>query len=192
MIRSAHLAISLALAAAACRGQDAPPQPPEPKVAAAPPSAAPPEKQTMPSDADTHLRQLSDPDEAVRARAAVALHAMSHPGALDACIRTLDDAADELHNDRTPAVQCLVEIGAPALPSLYAPLAADQDMTRLHAQRAVEGITRRMLGFDGRAWKTGSADAWITWWGTIGYAYDAGPDQRKQAIDRLRAWAAAH
>ena len=52
-------------------------------------------------------------------KAAQALHARKHPRALEACVRTIDDGADELHLDRTPAVRCLVEIGEPALAALF-------------------------------------------------------------------------
>ena len=140
------------------------------------------------SDADLYLTQLGDPDEAVRARAATALHGMKHPQALDACLRTIDDAADPLHADRTPSVQCLIERGEPALPRLLERLTAGERMTRLHAQRAVEGITRRMHGFDGRAWTTGTADEWVAWWTTIAYEPDATPASRAAAVERLRAW----
>lgn len=143
------------------------------------------------SEADVHLRALDDPDEAVRARAAAALHAMEHPGALAACLRTIDDAADPLHADRTPSVQCLIELGPPALPALLDLLGAGDRMTRLHAQRAVEGITRRMHGFDGRAWTGGTAEAWIAWWTSIGYENDADDAARAAGVQRLRAWAAA-
>jgi hypothetical protein len=182
---------ALVLAASACGGHDAAGA--SRPAGSAVPSNSAPEDETMAgtTDAEIYRRQLHDKDEAVRAKAAVALKAMNDPGALDACILTLDDAADDLHNDRTPAVQCLIEIGPPALPRLWQPLAAAEAMTRLHAQRAVEGITRRMLGFDGHEWKTGSADDWIAWWGTMGYAYDAPADTRAQAIERLRTWAAS-
>jgi HEAT repeat protein len=181
----------LAMAASSCHTEDAARSPADtpPQRAAALPENNTMTKTTNPSD---YRRQLDDPDEAVRAKAALALHAMNDPGALDACMKTLDDAADPLHNDRTPAVQCLVEIGPRALPSLFAPLAAADSMTRLHAQRAVEGITRRMQGFDGREWKTGTADDWIAWWEKIDYAYDAPADARAAAIERLHAWVNAH
>ena len=134
------------------------------------------------------LADLRSGDPATRARAAVALHQRRHPQALAACLQTLDDAADELHLDRTPAVQCLIELGAPALQPLLAPLQSPAAMTRLHAQRAVEGITRRRHGFDGRAWPPGALDRWLKFWEGIGYDSKAAAPQRAAAIARLESW----
>ena len=82
-----------------CRQRDSGPSP---QVHGVPDSAAPPRDHppiaapTPPkdppmqpaSDADVYLTQLGDPDEAMRARAATALHGMKHPQ-LDACLRTI-------------------------------------------------------------------------------------------------------
>lgn len=133
------------------------------------------------------LADLDSPDENVRAEAAVALHRMGHPRALEACLRTLDDAPDPLHADRTPAVQCLIEIGTPALAPLIDLLASNDRDTRMHAERAVQGITRRRFGFDGFAWPEGAMERWMDWWSAIGYDINAAPPQRTLAVERLRA-----
>lgn len=179
----------LGMLALGCRAREAPGT--ERNLAPARPTdAALVEANVNSESPEQQIRQLDDPDERVRVKAVAALHAMNHPAALQACLKTLDDAPDSLHSDRTPAVRCLIEIGRPALAPLLDVLAAPSATTRLHAQRAVEGITRRMHGFDGKAWTGGTADDWIRWWGTIGYAHD-GPDAaRAAAIDRLRAWTA--
>jgi len=132
------------------------------------------------------LAQLDSPDPDVRARAATALHRAGHPRALEACLRTLDDAPDPLHADHTPSVQCLIESGARALPPLLELLDSERADTRMHAERAVMGITRRLAGFDGRAWPEGAMERWMAWWSGIGYDSDAGPAARAGAIDRLR------
>lgn len=142
----------------------------------------------MTSDADRYLGQLADPDEQVRARAAIALHRMNHPRALEACLRTLDDAPDSLHADRTPAVACLIEIGRPALAPLVDRLEAPDEQTRIHARRAVEGITRREFGFDGSTWSDTDRDRWLTWWASIGYDHAGSTANRAAAVARLRAW----
>src|SRR3954453_4329678 len=133
------------------------------------------------------LADIDSPDENVRAEAAAALHRMGHPRALEACLRTLNDAPDPLHADRTPAVQCLIEIGTPALAPLIDLLASDDRNTRMHAERAVQGITRRRFGFDGFAWPEGAMERWMDWWSAIGFDIDAPLPQRTLAVERLRA-----
>jgi hypothetical protein len=133
------------------------------------------------------LAGIDSPDEYVRAEAAVALHRMGHPRALEACLRTLNDAPDPLHADRTPAVQCLIEIGTPALAPLIDLLASDDRDTRMHAERAVQGVTRRRFGFDGFAWPEGAMERWMDWWDAIDYDSTAALPQRTLAVERLRA-----
>jgi hypothetical protein len=137
-------------------------------------------------DADALLADLDNTDENVRARAAVALHRLGHARALEACLRTLDDAPDPLHADRTPAVQCLIEIGEPALAPLIDRLASDDGDTRLHAERAVQGITRRRFGFDGFSWPDGAMKRWMDWWDGIGFESADVAHSRAAAIERLR------
>jgi hypothetical protein len=133
------------------------------------------------------LADLDSPDESVRARTAVALHRLGHPRALEACLRALDDAPDPLHADRTPAVQCLIEIGEPALFPLINRLASDDRDTRARAERAVQGITRRRFGFDGFAWPKGAMERWVDWWSAVDFDSAAAPVRRAEAIERLRA-----
>ncbi|HEX8167054.1 MAG TPA: DUF4157 domain-containing protein [Beijerinckiaceae bacterium] len=133
------------------------------------------------------LADLDSPDDNVRARAAVALHRLGHPRALEACLRALDDAPDPLHADRTPAVQSLIEIGEPALFPLIDRLQSDDRDTRMRAERAVQGITRRRFGFDGLAWPEGAMERWMDWWSAVGFDSAAPPDRRAEAIVRLRA-----
>lgn len=106
-------------------------------------------------------------------------------------LAVLDEHPDKLHLDRTPAVGRLIEIGEPALAPLVEHLAHADWMHRQRAQRAVEGITRRVFGFDGSAWPEAALERWTTWWSSI--AYDARDDEpaRTAAIDRLRIWLAA-
>jgi hypothetical protein len=143
----------------------------------------------MTDDAST-LAKLDDPDEQVRVKAAQALHTRKHPSALEACVRTIDDGADELHMDRTPAVRCLVEIGEPALAPLFDLLLAPRELTRLRALRAIEGITVALPEFQAPDQQAREA-SWRAWWQTIGYAYNAEPAPRQDAVARLRAWVAA-
>jgi hypothetical protein len=104
-------------------------------------------------------------------------------------IRALDDDADELHADMTPAASALAEIGEPALPALLEPLAAAAELTRLHAQRALEGAIYRRHGFrPGRGFaEPAGEDAARRDLRAIGYEYDAGEEDRSAALGRLRA-----
>lgn len=104
---------------------------------------------------------------------------------------TIDDAADELHADRTPAVRCLIEIGEPALTPLLDVLLAPGELTRLRAQRAIDGITLALPDFgpDPQA-REASWRAWCQSMGYGSYAYNAASQPRHDAVARLRAWAA--
>ena len=103
-------------------------------------------------------------------------------------IAALDRDSDELHVDRTPAVARLIELGEPALVPLYDHLDHPDHLHRQRAQRAIEGITRRSFGFDGRAWPDGALDKWSDWWRSVAYDAEAGPAERAAAIARLRQW----
>jgi hypothetical protein len=106
-------------------------------------------------------------------------------------LAALDDGADKLHLDRTPAVYRLIELGEPALVPLCDHLDHADRLHRMRAQRAVEGITRRGFGFDGNAWPDGASDRWTAWWASIGYDSGSDATARAGAIERLRAWSRA-
>lgn len=106
---------------------------------------------------------------------------------IEAHIRALDEDADELHSDMTPAVSALAAIGEPALPALLEPLAAPGELTRLHAQRALEGVIYQRHGFrPGQGFPAGAEDAARADLLVIGYQYDADEASREAAIARLR------
>jgi hypothetical protein len=136
---------------------------------------------------DDLLRDLDSADEYVRAQAAVTLVARHHPRALEASLRTLDDAPEIAHADVTPAVWSLAGLGLPALQALLGPMDDPNPMTRLHAGRAAMEITKRQFGYDGRDWPEGGYTRWADWWLGIDSRYDAPPDARNAAIGRLRA-----
>lgn len=97
---------------------------------------------------DAFNRHLDDPDERVRASAAGGLTRLRAPNALAANLRTLDDAADPLHFDHTPAVAALGELGLVAVePLLRVFLESERRETRLHAGRALEAVIARRHGF---------------------------------------------
>jgi len=103
-------------------------------------------------------------------------------------LAALDRDPDGLHADRTPAVARLIELGEPALLPLCDQLDHPDQLHRMRAQRAVEGITRRSFGFDGHAWPDGALDTWSAWWQGIAYDAADSPGDRATAIARLQQW----
>jgi hypothetical protein len=134
---------------------------------------------------------LADADEAVRAYAARGLARLGDAAALDACLAALDDAAGPAHQDRTPAVDALGEMGLAAVPGLLDRLLADSDMTRLHAQRALESVLDRRHGFEpGRGFATPQheAAARAEWQANGDYDHAASATQRAAAVTLWRRW----
>ena len=142
-------------------------------------------------EAARYLADLENPDEYLRSEAALSLQRIGHPQAMEACLRTLNDGPDELHLDYTPAVRCLTEIGPPALEPLLPYLLRDEEITRMRAQRAVEGITIRLFKVNDENQAEVEA-RWRKWWKEMGYAYDGDPETRQTGVARLRAWVKSH
>jgi hypothetical protein len=140
-------------------------------------------------DAEALRKALDDPDERVRAEAAVGLAELGDPEALDALIRTIDDAPDPLHLDMTPAVGALGAFGPEALPRLLDLLDSPERLTRLHAQRALELAVYRSHGFvPGQGFPSDEAEqAAREELTSSGYAFDGEPAERDAAVERLRA-----
>ncbi|MEQ8755214.1 MAG: HEAT repeat domain-containing protein [Coleofasciculus sp. G1-WW12-02] len=135
-----------------------------------------------------YLQDLNSSDENVRVQAAQNLQKMGQPQALKACLKTINDAPDPLHLDMTPGVQCLRNIGKPALPPLLDYLNSEDEMTRMRAEKAVLWISKLYFGFDGQQWATDGLDVWSEWWQTIGYDAEATPAQRTEAVQRMKTW----
>lgn len=103
----------------------------------------------------------------------------------------LDREPDELHGDITPAVLALIELGWVAAPGLLERMLAESADTRLHAQRAFEGILMRDFGFvSGRGFANrDDENRFRQLWATHGdYAYDASESNRNKAVAAWRVW----
>src|SRR5262245_23093489 len=68
---------------------------------------------------------------------------------LDELVRRIDDYPDTCHNDYTPAVNELIEIGDPAIPRMLDLLADDPrcGFTHIHAMKVIEQICLKKYGF---------------------------------------------
>jgi len=125
---------------------------------------------------------LHDSDERVRAYAARGLARVGHPGALDALLSTLNDAADPLHLDLTPSVEALAAFELEAVAPLLERLLDDDAMTRLHAQRALQLIVARRLA-------PAAEETLRSMWQQHGdYAWDADVDRRRSAVALWQDW----
>jgi HEAT repeat protein len=144
-----------------------------------------------PESAATFLRGIEDGEPRVRSYAAAGLVRIKHPQALDAAIATLNDAPDPLHNDMTPSVFALADIGMAAIPKILDAMDSADEMTRLRAQRALERIVMRRNGFvEGSGFSSPEVeDEFRQLWVSNGsYAYDADDKSRGTAIEQWREW----
>jgi hypothetical protein len=106
-------------------------------------------------------------------------------------VRAIDDAPDKAHSDYTPAVHRLIEIGEPALPAVLPLLLGDDEVTRLRAQRVLEGVTMALCGFrPGHGWHDGKGeDEWRALWRRLGdLDWQASPARREAAVHKWRRW----
>jgi hypothetical protein len=105
-------------------------------------------------------------------------------------IAALDDDADPMHLDQTPAVHELARMGLRAVEPLATPLLSDDQDTRLHAQRAWEGIVYARHGFvSGQGFPDDDAEAAaIADLSAVGYSFEDGRPEREAAVRRLREW----
>lgn len=104
-------------------------------------------------------------------------------------VASLDEDADPLHSDYTPSVSALSIRGVPAARAVLHLLDVDDQMTRLHAQRVVEGVVSHEFGFrSGSGFPSREMDdaarRWIVAWG---YAYDGPSAHRREGITRIAA-----
>lgn len=123
-----------------------------------------------------------------------ACHATPAPSPRDpeveALVAHIDDNADELHADMTPAVEQLGLRGRGVILDL--PLDAAAPMTRLHAQRALQRVVERHFGFvPGQGWMPpdGEERFRALWKQNGDYDANAPEPARARSIAAWRAWA---
>lgn len=134
---------------------------------------------------------LSHDDPQIRAYSAVGLSRIKDPDALKALIQTLNDAADPLHHDLTPAVFALGSFGLDAVSELLELLLDEDADNRLHAQRALQMIVGRLHGFEyGQGYPTPEAEseAEAEWQDNGNYEYDAPATARIASVKKWQEW----
>ena len=134
---------------------------------------------------------LSDADPHIRSYSAVGLSRIKDPDALKALIQTINDAADPLHHDLTPAVFELGSFGLNAVSELLELLLSENEDNRLHAQRALQMIVGRLHGFEyGQGYPTPDAEreAQAAWHDNGNYEYDAPAATRIASVEKWREW----
>lgn len=110
---------------------------------------------------------------------------------IEKLIERIDENPDWLHSDYTPAVDRLIEIGEPALGPAVELLLSERRVTRMRAQRVLEGVTMRMFGFrPGRGWNSPEqSEEWETLWESLGdISYDDPRESREAAVDSWERW----
>lgn len=107
-------------------------------------------------------------------------------------VAALDDDPNPLHADFTPSVMALIEAGLPGALAVLGRLDAAGRTTRLHAQRVLEGVAMRRLGWvPGRGYPDGAAGEARTRHllaANGAYHADAPEAARADAVAKWRAW----
>ena len=107
-------------------------------------------------------------------------------------VAALDEDPDPLHGDRTPAAHALVGHGLAALPAVFDVLEGeDAEITRLRAQRVLEGVSRAWVAERTPTRPLARADlrAWEALWRENGpYDWRAPAPERAAAVANWRAW----
>ncbi len=142
-----------------------------------------------PSALSVFEKGLLDKNEYVRAYAALGLMRIHHQDALSALLMTINDGPDISHLDITPSVSALSEFGSKAFLPLLELLMHDDEMTRLHAQRALELIMDKSQDFrPGQGFPSDEAEerARALWAENGNYDYSADANSRSIAVKKLR------
>lgn len=110
---------------------------------------------------------------------------------INAAVIAINAEADELHLDITPAVSALANLGLKAVPSLLKLLMHDDEMTRLHGQRALDLLINKRHGFiPGQGFPSDADEnaALDEWQGNGNYDYNANQASRSVAIAKWQHW----
>ena len=110
---------------------------------------------------------------------------------IKALVARIDQDANPLHADITPAVEELGKLGPKVIPYLGDALNAKDELTRLHAQRALERALERHFGFvPGQGWTQpdGEARFRALWIKNGNYDADGAEPAREASIKAWLTW----
>jgi len=130
---------------------------------------------------------LEHDDDEVRAIGAKGLYLIDARDALQAALLTIDDAPNVLHNDLTPSVDTIAEIGMTALSHVLPLLEAENRLTRLHAQRILERVVFDVTARSSEKHLAQSAAEQL-WIANGNYRWNADSDVRRASLARWRDW----
>ncbi|MDX1812184.1 MAG: hypothetical protein R3240_09570 [Gammaproteobacteria bacterium] len=134
---------------------------------------------------------LNSKNEAIRALAAKGLVLINSSLAINACLQTINDAADFAHADMTPSVMLLADMEPNVLPQILPLLNDSSRMTRQHAQKVLELVTYKIFAEKHKP-KPLSAVARQTWnaaWQENGaYHWDMEEEHRLSCIEKWKTW----
>ncbi len=97
-------------------------------------------------------------------------------------VENINRSPEPLHADFTSEVRALVRSGLPAARAVLPLLLSPDELTRLRAQRVLEGVSRHV-----------AADSWggdwaLLWHENGDYQWRAEAEKRQAAVDRWRVW----
>jgi len=140
---------------------------------------------------DIFKQQLSAENENVRSLSAQGLVAIHSSQALEACIKTIDDAADFAHGDVTPSVLSLANIGEDVLLNTLPLLNNENSETRQHAQKVFELVSYNKVNnlYKPRALSDVARHKWNELWETNGAYHWGKPEQgRLLSMELWKRW----
>jgi hypothetical protein len=110
---------------------------------------------------------------------------------IESLVATINEHPDPLHGDRTPAVEALIQHGVASLPYVLPLLAGEHELTRLRAQRVLEGVTLAWVRerTPSHAMTRGDVREWQELWDANGsYDWRASPEARSESVGLWGDW----
>lgn len=143
---------------------------------------------SAPRAGDASIAQAAQQAPADAPRAKLSSAEAAH---IEQLVANLDLDSDPLHMDITPAVLELSSLGFEIIPYLQTPLLSADEMTRLHAQRALELMLSRRLGFvAGQGWTRPEGEQMLRalWARNGSYDWQEAAAARKRSVALWMQW----
>jgi len=144
-----------------------------------------------PRSEDIFRRAVASSDPDIRSIGAQGLRRLGAPDALAALQLTINDAPDPLRFVQTPAVQSLIEMGMPAIPTIFTLMESPDERTRQRAQHALAAVVLRNIvqQLQPRPLTSDAQAAWERLRTANGsYQWDSPGDARRASLVLWRRW----